>query len=240
MPFLRLKSFTIVTTLPFPANLDVQKRWFTVIALGLAFLLSAISLDGLRTPVYAVDSMLRVFGERSIKLRLYADYFCTFCWKMEPEAESLIADLVEKEIVTITFIDTPYHRLSSLYAQYFLYTVTEGRGLKYALAVRRALIDAAKEKLDSREKLEASLKQKGFTVKPFDTKPVFDISTAHFLDDGIKSTPTCVIEKDVTIEKYTSQGSIIKALKKLQQKKEPSLIQGMLHGLSNRSTSLKL
>jgi protein-disulfide isomerase len=195
-------------------------RSLLVTAIAFVTLLASIHFDGSVTCLYASDSAEPVFGEGSIHVRLYTDYFCSHCRKLESEAEPLIADLVGKKIITIRFIDTPFFELSSLYAQYSLFAIGKREDLEYTFAVRRTLIEAAREKLD-RGKLEEFLKRKGFTFKPFNTKRVFDVWTAYSDKDGIRSTPTCAIEGGGKTEKYTSRGSIIKALKKLLEQESP-------------------
>ena len=97
------------------------------------------------------------FGKGKIQVRLYTDYFCGPCSNLEPRIEYLITDLVKRNIVTITFIDTPLHKYSTLYAKYFLYILNDNKNLDHALKARAALFEASKVPIDSEAKLEAFL-----------------------------------------------------------------------------------
>jgi thiol:disulfide interchange protein DsbA len=48
---------------------------------------------------------LLAFGKGKVEVKLYSDYFCGACKNLEPNVEYLIADLVQRNIITITFVD---------------------------------------------------------------------------------------------------------------------------------------
>ena len=133
--------------------------------------------------VSAQEMSLFSFGKGKIQVRLYADYFCGPCSNLEPKIEYLISDLVKRNIITITFIDVPFHKYSSLYAKYFLYILNDKKEIGHALKARDALFEAAKIPIDEEEKLEAFLQKKGFKFKIFDTKPVFAILQNYIRED---------------------------------------------------------
>jgi len=170
----------------------------------------------------AADPLLPSFGEGKVKVRLYSDYFCPPCRDMEPGIEPVITDLVRDNTITLTFVDTPFHRYSSLYARCFLYAINEKKDLEHALSVRRALIEAAKNGLDTPDKLETFLKKEGVALKPFDPGPTFKVFSRHLKEDAIDATPSCVIEADGKTKKYGGPGNIIDALKGLR-KKQPQM-----------------
>lgn len=158
------------------------------------------------------------FGKGTVKVRLYSDYFCPPCRAMEPGIEPVITDLVRDGTITLTFVDTPFYRYSSLYARCFLYAINEKKDLEHALRARRALIEAAKNGLDSADKLEIFLKKEGITLKSFDPGPTFKAFSRHLKEDAIDATPSCVIETEGGTKKYGGPGNIIDALKKLKKK----------------------
>lgn len=165
---------------------------------------------------HSTESPIPSFGEGKVKVRLYTDYFCPPCAEMEPNLEPVVRELVKEKIINLIFADTPFHRHSSLYARYFLYAVNEKNGLEHALFVRRSLIEAAKKRMDSAEKIEAILKEKSIKLRPFDPKPVFTALTNHLKEDQIDATPSCIIEKDGRKNKYVGAGDIINALNQLK------------------------
>ena len=167
----------------------------------------------------AADVFLPSFGEGKVKVRLYADYFCPPCRDMAPDLEPVIKELVRDKIIELSFNDTPFYRLSSLYVRHFLYAINEKKDLGHALMVRRLLMDAAKQRLDSAEKLEALLKEKNIALKPFDPKPTFEIMSRCLKEDKIEATPTCVIESDGKKNRYVGAGDIIDALNQLKKKR---------------------
>lgn len=167
----------------------------------------------------AADLFLPVFGEGKIKVRLYTDYFCPPCRDMQPGIEPVISELIKDRVIKLIFADTPFFRSSSLYVRYFLYAINEKMDFEHALYVRRSLIEAAKNNLDSAGKLETFLKEKKIALKPFDPKPTFDAMSRYLKEDRIESTPTCVIEIDGRISKHSGGADIINALNQLKKKK---------------------
>lgn len=167
---------------------------------------------------HCAETVTPSFGEGKTSVRLYTDYFCPPCRQMEPDIEPLLKELVRDKIITLTFVDTPFYRHSSLYVRYFLYAINEKKDLEHALYVRRSLIEAAKKGLDSAQKLEAFLKEKKIAFKPFDPKPVFDSLSRHLKEDGIDATPSCVIEANGKTSKFGGAGNITDALTALRPK----------------------
>ena len=94
--------------------------------------------------------------------------------------------------------------------------MNEKREFERALATRGALMEAAKQNVSEPGRIEALLAGKGIGLKPFDTKPVFDVFSKSLKDDVITSTPTCVIENFGKKEKVSGKADIINALKGLR------------------------
>jgi thiol-disulfide isomerase/thioredoxin len=155
------------------------------------------------------------FGKGKIQVRLYTDYFCGPCSRMEPKIEGLLSDLVKRDIISLTFVDTPVHRTTQLYAQYFLEIVGADRSLTNVLRSRAVLFDAAKNKIEKKEDLEEFLKKNGVKFVPTDPRPVFVALSALISEDDIKSTPTCVIVRDGKKGVFSGEKDIMKALEVL-------------------------
>jgi protein-disulfide isomerase len=162
------------------------------------------------------EMFLVSFGKGPIQVRLYADYFCGPCSKLEPQIEYLISDLVKRGVITITFIDAPFHKYSSLYTKYFLYVLNKKKEIGLALKTRNVLFEGAKENISEGEKLEAFLQKQGIKFKSFDVKPVFTVLQNYLREDSITSTPTCVIVDNKKKEIFAGVDSIVKALENIK------------------------
>jgi hypothetical protein len=208
-------SFGAVILLLFLLNFEKSKKIFMSGSLVLGLILFSIFFKGSATPAYAEDIVIPSFGSGKIQVRLYTDYFCNPCRALEPKIEPLIIDLVEKGMITITFIDTPIHPQTTLYVKYFLYILNENKKFKHALHARSVLFEAAKEKIKDSEKLEAFIKKKGIPFKPFDPSATFKIFSESIKKDMIKATPTCVIYKDGKGETFDGR-DIKSALEKIK------------------------
>jgi hypothetical protein len=180
---------------------------------GLAVLL-AIVLAGSK-PGYAEKAEPPSFGKGKIQIRLYTDYFCGPCSRMEPRIEGLLSDLVERNAVTLTFIDTPVHRATTLYARYFLYVLNIERTFNQVLRSRAVLFEAAKSGIEESEKLEEYLKKNGVRFKILDPKPAFAALSALMNEDAVRSTPTCVIIREGRKDVFSGDVEIAKALQLL-------------------------
>jgi len=170
-----------------------MKKALFAVAVFLAFLCIG-SAVGSRYAFGAgsTDMFLLTFGKGRIEVKLYSDYFCGACKNLEPNVEYLIADLVERNIISITFVDAPLHKHSPLYARYFLYVLNAKKEIGHALKARRALFEAAKQNISDSGKLESLLTAKGFKLKPFDAAPVFLVLQGYLRSDNIRATPTAV------------------------------------------------
>jgi hypothetical protein len=196
-------SFGIVIFLLFALNFERSMKTFVTAALFLGFILFLVLFQGAATPAYAADTLLPSFGNGPVDVRLYTDYFCKPCSALEPEIEPVINDLVKKGVINITFVDTPVHKETSLYAKYFLYMLHEKKELNYALRARAVLFEAAKQKIADSKSLETLILQKGMRWKPFDVTSTFGVLGSYLSEDKIKSTPTCVIENKGKKERFT-------------------------------------
>jgi thiol:disulfide interchange protein DsbA len=60
---------------------------------------------------------------------------------------------VKRGVINITFVDTPVHKETTLYAKYFLYILNEKKDFNHALRARAVLFEAAKQKITDSNKL---------------------------------------------------------------------------------------
>jgi len=145
------------------------------------------------TPAFAAEPLKPSFGNGRVHVRIYSDYFCNPCSKLDPEIAKPVADLVRKNAIQVTFVDTPVHQHTTLYARYFLYALNEKKDIDYANKVRHALFQAAALNITEREKLEEHLKKSGIKYKVYDPTPTFNFLTGYLTEDKVRSTPTAVI-----------------------------------------------
>ena len=213
----------------------------------LAFLVMVIVIAGMMSVgssyASAQNTPFPTYGAGAIHVWIYTDYFCPPCRAMEPALEPVLKDLVKRNIITLTLVDTPFKQYSSLYARYFLYALnarlnernapivskskkkSSAKALKDknkndfvdVLYVRNVLFDAAKsEQFSTKERIESLFKRKKIPFTVFDPKPVFDRFYNLMTEDKINSTPTCVILKGGMKEQAIGGDDIITALKQIQ------------------------
>jgi len=156
------------------------------------------------------------YGTGPIQVLIYSNYFCPPCRAMEPEAEPVLHDLLKRNTVTLTLIDVPYHRLTPLYAKYFLYALKAKNNPDHAFHIRNVLMAATADKeMTTEKRIEKLFQSKGIPYTVFDAKPVFDRYNALIKEDHINATPTCVIIKNGKKESFVGGPDIIAALKRL-------------------------
>jgi len=218
-------AFGTVIFILFLLNFDTSRKIFITACLIIGYILFSLFFQGMVTPLYAEElpkaNLLTSFGTGKTQIRLYTDYFCGPCSSIEPKLEKIIPDLVKNGTVSITFIDTPIHKYSGLYAKYFLYILNEKKDFNYALLARAILFEAAKNKVTEKEKLEKYLKSKGIRFKPFDIKPTLSSYNTFFQEDNINATPTCIIMSNGEKSTFKGADDITKALEGLNKVSSP-------------------
>lgn len=210
-------AFGGVLMIMFFLNIRKATARLAVLCMAASLVLFAVCFKGSVTPLYAADTLFPSFGTGTTKVRIYTDYFCPPCRVMEPDIEPILTELVKKNIINVTFVDTPFSKASVMYSRYFLYIINEKKDFDLALIARSVLIGAVPEKITDQAKLEEYLKNKGMKFKPFETKPTFDLLNNYLKDDKIRSTPTCVIEQGGKTEHYSGGPDILSALERLRQ-----------------------
>ena len=186
------------------------------IGVALGFLLCLLFFKGAASPVYADEVLFPSFGKGNVQVRFYTDYFCGPCDRMEPKIEPLLKDLVQRNVITLTFIDTPVHTPTPLYARYFLYIFNQDKRFDQILRSRAFLFGAARDKIGEKERLEDYLRAHEVKFKECDPGPTFAALTALINEDKVKSTPTCVIINDGKKAAFTGEIQITNALELLK------------------------
>jgi len=209
-------GFGAVVVLLFLLNFTMSKKAVIGVSIIAGFILFAVLFKGMVTPAYADEIILPSFGNGKIEVRLYTDYFCGPCRSLEPKLEPVIKDLVKRNIINITFVDTPIHSHTKLYARYFLYSLKEKKEINHVLRVRTALFEAAKNKINENEKLEEFLKNRGIRFKLFDVVPTLNIYSSFIKEDKVVATPMCVIVNGNKKETFKGYADILKAFESLR------------------------
>ncbi len=180
---------------------------------GVAILLPLCLLFG--PSARAQKANTPAFGKGETEVRLYTDYFCAPCSRMEPKIEGLLSDLVKKNAIKLIFVDTPVHKMTPLYAKYFIFIVDADRSFPNILRSRAVLFDAAKNKIVEKEGLEEFLAKNRVKFRETDPRPTLLALSALINEDNIKSTPTAVIIRDGNKGVFTGEAEIMKALELL-------------------------
>ncbi len=164
----------------------------------------------------AQESPFPSYGSGSVEVRIYSDYFCPPCRAMEPAADPVLKDLLKKNVIRLTLVDTPFHPHTALFARYFLYTLNNNE-VDHAFRVRNILIEASLDKsVTTPERIEAIFREKGIPYAAFDVTPLFNRYNTLLTEDKINTTPTCVIIRNGKKQAFVGGPDIVNALKALQ------------------------
>jgi protein-disulfide isomerase len=200
----------------FVLNSQVSRKVFIAISITLGFLLFAFFFEGATQSILADTILIPSFGNGKVKVRIYTDYFCGPCSQVEPQLEVKLTQLISKNLATVTFVDTPIHPPTPIYARYFLYILNQKKDFDYVMRVRALLFGAAKNNIAEKEKLEEYLAKNQIRFWEFDTKPTFTALQKYLDQDGINSTPTVVIEDGQKKGVYKGGPDILKALDQIK------------------------
>jgi thiol-disulfide isomerase/thioredoxin len=209
-------AFGATILLALAVNFERNRKVLVTLAAAAGLLFFLLFFAGSTTPAYAAEPLLPTFGDGPVEVRIYTDYFCEPCAAEEAEVISLVTELIDKNIIRVIFIDTPVHPKTILYAGYFLAALNAKRDFRQAVAARGALFEAAGKKIQRKEALEAFLKTKRVTFRPYDAAPDFKIFDKYLKEDLIKSTPTCVIIGPKGKRTLTRKEEIAKGLRDLR------------------------
>ena len=210
-------AFGATILLALAVNFERNRKVLVALAAAAGLLFFLLFFSGSVTPVYAAEPVMPAFGRGPVEVRLYTDYFCGPCLAEEAEVISLVSELVGKNLIRVLFIDTPIHPETVLFANYFLAALNAQNDFPQALAARGALFEAARQEITEMGALEAFLKTKGVTFRPYDTAPVFKIFGNYLKEDRIRSTPSCVILGPQGKKTLTGKDEIPKGLRGLRK-----------------------
>lgn len=208
--------FAVVLIALFVLNFRVSKKVLITIAVILGLLFFTLFFEGTTRPVLADPTLIPSFGSGKYKVRIYTDYFCGPCDKLEPKLDELVKSLVRNKVATVVFVDTPIHTPTPTYARYFLYILNAKNDFEHAMRARVMLFAAARQNIVEKEKLEEYLIKNNIKFKPLDTKPAFDALNKYLEEDKINSTPSVAVHDGQNKGVYKGGPEITKALEGLK------------------------
>jgi protein-disulfide isomerase len=201
---------------------NFSRAWLRPMLLGMPAGLGMLLVFFSATPPAFHDETaaaraLPVYGEGPKEIRLYTDFFCGPCSRIEPELEKKLLTLVEDGKARVIFVEVPLHRHSSLYAAYFQAMRRADGDIRQAIEDRNLLFAAARQKLETPESLEKFLKKAGRVVV-LDRKRIdFTSHNQLLVEDRISSTPTLVIRDQKTREILRGCDKVLEGIDKLMQ-----------------------
>ncbi|MEZ4601752.1 MAG: thioredoxin domain-containing protein [Syntrophotaleaceae bacterium] len=205
----------------FLVNFQAKRFRSLAVAVPLGFLFLLLSFAAAPVVSYGESpSALPVFGTGPTEIRLYTDYFCGPCGRLEPELEEGLVALVESGRAKVVFIDVPMHRPTPLYATCFLAMLKPGVGIREALLDRNLLFAAAKEDLTTPATLQAFLRKMGSDAVCPEQPADFSFYNQLLTEDGIRSTPTLVVYQKGSSETHKGYGNVLKEIERLSKEAE--------------------
>jgi thiol-disulfide isomerase/thioredoxin len=186
-----------------PRNGQRRPSFFICMILGYLFLSMAFS--GSTLPAFGAErSSVPSYGKGPKELIVFTDYFCPPCMTMEADLEPAINKLLTRGDVKVTFVDMPLHKLTPLYAKYFLFATQGAASYKNAMHARNVLFTLSKQNLAKTEaEIEKAFTEQSVAFMPFDPKPVYSEWNQIMKTHKITTTPTCILIYSATdIRKY--------------------------------------
>jgi len=155
------------------------------------------------------------YGQGPHEILIFSDYFCPPCQALEPKLEPVLDELYAKGGVKITFVDTPMHRETPLFAKLYLYAAKAAPDYRAAVRARQVLFALAGKEhvfwMD--ERIEEAFQKEKVPFTPFDFSTAQPELNRLISEYRVDATPTCVIVSPGTkAQKYTGAGDILKGL----------------------------
>lgn len=194
----------------------------------LGYLFVLLTFSGSVTPAYGEEIINSIpsLGKGKYEIVFFTDYFCPPCKDIDTKAEPLLRELLSTGQTKLIFADVPFHKITPVYAKYYLYSANANSGPDNIFHVRKRLFEAAQvKKIEKEEALHDFLMEQKILLKSFNEKLVFPALTTLIKKHDIRATPSCIIKySDKDIRKFVGEKDIwdgLMALKKqlLKEKK---------------------
>lgn|GEM_PF-877119 len=162
------------------------------------------------------NSVFTAYGDGSVEVHFYSNYFCPPCRALEPRAEPLLLDLVERNAIRLFIVDIPTDQKSLLYAHFFLYALKAENTLERALAIRAFLFEAAtRQDMRTDDALAAFFEEHAVDYEAFDARSLYPSLNTFIMEDNVRATPTMVVIRQGESETVTGPRAILDALEAL-------------------------
>ncbi|HET57168.1 MAG TPA: hypothetical protein ENN35_01850 [Deltaproteobacteria bacterium] len=158
------------------------------------------------------------YGDGSVEVRLYSNYFCGPCRVVDEAVSPLLADLLARNVIRLTIVEVPG---SVLFVNFFLYALKADNSFEQATAVRKVLFEAAREReARTGEALAALFRENGIAYEEFDASRLYPRFNELIREDDLRATPTLVTITNGEKRFYRGK-AIITALGELAEARKP-------------------
>ncbi|NTV53960.1 MAG: thioredoxin domain-containing protein [Syntrophaceae bacterium] len=188
-------------------------------AVSVVFFCLFIFIGSVTPAARADNETIPSYGRGPHEVLIFSDYFCPPCQALEPKLEPVLDALYKQGSVKITFVDTPMHRETPLFAKFYLYAAKATPDYRTAMRARQVLFAlAGKENVFwMDERIEEAFRKEKVPFSPFDFRTVQPALNGLIKQHRVDATPTCVIlSPGAKAEKHTGAGDILKGLTSLQ------------------------
>ncbi|HET6488186.1 MAG TPA: DsbA family protein [Syntrophales bacterium] len=188
---------------------------FLGLLLPVVFCYLLITFISTAPAVDAEKGSIPSYGKGPQEVYIFSDYFCPPCQALEPKLEPVLEELYAKGSVKITFVDTPMHRETPLFAKFYLYAAATAPDYRAAVRARQVLFAlAVKENVFwMDERIEETFQKEKIAYTAFDVHTVQPELNRLISQYRIDATPSCVIlSPGAKARKYTGAGDILKGL----------------------------
>jgi thiol-disulfide isomerase/thioredoxin len=188
---------------------------FLALLLPVVFCYLFITFISTAPAVNADKGSIPSYGQGPHEILIFSDYFCPPCQALEPKLEPVLDELYARGSVKITFVDTPMHRETPLFAKFYLYAAKAAPDYRAATRARQVLFAlAGKENvLWMDERIEESFRKEKVAFTPFDFRTAQPDLNRLISEHRVDATPTCVIlSPGAKAQKYTGAKDILKGL----------------------------
>jgi thiol-disulfide isomerase/thioredoxin len=192
---------------------------FLALLLPVVFCYLFITFISPAPAVNADKGSIPSYGNGPHEVLIFSDYFCPPCQNLEPQLEPVLAELYNAGRVKITFVDTPMHRETPLFAKFYLYAARSAPDYRAAVRARQVLFALAGREnvfwMD--ERIEEAFRKEKVAFTPFDFRTAQPELNRLISVYRVDATPTCVIlSPGKKAEKCAGAADILKGLKSLQ------------------------
>jgi thiol-disulfide isomerase/thioredoxin len=188
---------------------------FLALLLPVVFCYLFITFISTAPAVSADKGSIPSYGQGPHEILIFSDYFCPPCQALEPKLEPVLDEFYAKGNVKITFVDTPMHRETPLFAKFYLYAAKAAPDYRAAVRARQVLFAlAVKENVFwMDERIEEAFQKEKVAFTPFDFSTAQPELNRLISEYRVDATPTCVIlSPGAKAQQYTGVGDILKGL----------------------------